>query len=259
MRRTVISFELSKILSLFLYPLSQGLLLLLLALLLVMFRRGRLAVVCVLVGTSWLYVCSTAMFADLLMASLERDHPPKAMSVTPQVGAIVLLGGAIRGDTHMGTLGDLNQQADRLVHAVALFKAGKAPWIVVSGGGRQNARTEAEIMRDLLEVMGVPRQAILLEDQSRDTYQNAVNTAELLHQLHIRKILLVTSAFHMRRTVGLFLAQDLEVIPAPTDYQRLVVPSVVPGWLPSVSSLGRTTHALHEYAGYWVYRYRGWL
>ena len=229
------------------------------SLLLVMFRRGRLAVVCVLLGTSWLYICSTSLFADMLMAGLERDYPPRAMSVTPEVGAIVLLGGAIRGDTHMGTLGDLNQQADRLVHAVALFKAGKAPWIVVSGGAQPSARSEAEIMRDLLEVMGVPRQAILLEDQSRDSYQNAVYTAELLHQLHIRKILLVTSAFHMPRTVGMFQAQDLDVIPAPTDYQRTVMPSVVPDWLPSVGSLGRTTHALHEYAGFWVYRYRGWI
>ena len=102
--------------------------------------------------------------------------------MSPEADAIVLLGGAIRGDTHMGTLGDLNQQADRLVHAVALYKAGKAPWLLVTGGAASRAPgARHEIMRDLLEVMGVPAGAILLEDKSRDTYQNAVYTAQMLN------------------------------------------------------------------------------
>jgi uncharacterized SAM-binding protein YcdF (DUF218 family) len=228
-------------------------------LILLLFRRRRMALSALALGLGWLYLSSTALFADYLMATLERDYPPTALSVTSQAGAIVLLGGATRGDTHMSSLGDLNQQADRLVHAVALYKAGKAPRILVTGGGQRGARPEAELMRDLLEVMGVPRKAILLERRSRDTYQNALNSAVLLNNLHIRKILLVTSAFHMRRSEALFALQGLEVIPAPTDYQRLVMPPVLPRWLPGVENLARTTIALHEHLGYWVYRYRGWL
>jgi uncharacterized SAM-binding protein YcdF (DUF218 family) len=234
-------------------------LLCLLALLLLLFRRSRSGSAALLLGVGWLYVCSTALVADYLMGTLERDYPPKALSVTAQAQAIVLLGGATRGDTHMSSLGDLNQQADRLVHAVALYKAGKAPLILVSGGGQAGARPEAELMRDLLVVMGVPAEAILLERQSRDSYQNSLYSAVLLNNLKIRKILLVTSAFHMRRSQGLFAAQGLEVIPAPTDYQRLVMPPVLPRWLPLVENLSRSTIALHEHLGYWVYRYRGWL
>jgi len=247
------------LLSLLLHPLTQALLLLALALLLLLLRRQRSAFCSLALGLGWLYLCSTAGFADYLMGTLEDDFPPRAMSATPEAGAIVVLGGAIRGDTHMGTLGDLNQQADRLVYAAALYKAGKAPRLLLTGGGADGTRSEAEIMRDLLQVMGVPARAMLLEDKSRDTHQNALYTAVMLNKLGIQRVLLVTSAFHMRRAEALFRGQGLEVIPAPTDYQRLVAPVSVPRWLPSVGDLWQSTNALHEILGFWVYRYRGWL
>lgn len=254
-----ITYESGKLLSLLLYPLSQALLLGLLGLLAILLRRPRPAFWIIAAATGWLYICSTALFADFLMGILERDYPPQALPLAARADAIVLLGGAIRGDTQPGTLGDLNQQADRLVHAAELYQAGRAPWLLVSGGGAEGVRTEAEIMSEILQVMGVPASAIVLEDKSRNTYQNAVLSAGILSARGMRRILLVTSAFHMRRSEALFAAQGLEVIPAPTDYQRLLAPAVVPGWLPSVSDLWQSTHALHELLGYWVYRLRGWV
>ena len=73
------------------------------------------------------------------------------------------------------------------------------------------------------------------------------------------RILLVTSAYHMRRALALFERQGLTVVPAPTDYQQLVAKPAVPGWLPTVGALHQTTDALHEIVGYWVYRWKGWL
>jgi uncharacterized SAM-binding protein YcdF (DUF218 family) len=246
-------------LSLLVYPLSQCLLLILLAMVILLFHRIRATQVTLLLAVSWLYVCSTALFADFLMGTLERDFRPRAMSVMGEADAIVVLGGATRGDTHMGTLPDLNQQADRLVHAAVLYKAGKAPLLVLSGGSSGHARPEAQLMRETLAVMGVPERAMLLEGASRDTHDNALYTAVVLNGKGVRKILLVTSAFHMRRAAALFEAQGFEVVPSPTDYQRLVAAPVLPRWLPSVDDLARTTIALREYAGFWVYRYRGWL
>lgn len=244
-------------LSLLVYPLSQALLLGFVSLCLWLLRCGRAGVVTLALALGWLYLCSTAFFADGLMASLERNYPPRALSATPMAEAIVLLGGATRGDTHMGTLGDLNQQADRLVHAAALYKAGRAPLIVLSGGGQPEGRPEAELMRDILLVMGIPDQAMVLERGSRNTHDNAVNSARLLEARGLRTILLVTSAFHMRRAEALFAAQGLQVTPAPTDYQRLVVEPVLPRWLPTVDNLARSTHAIHEHVGYRVYRLQG--
>jgi uncharacterized SAM-binding protein YcdF (DUF218 family) len=253
------AFTVSKLLSLLVYPLSLSLLLCVLALIFSRLRWARSSFYTLLLAAGWLYLCSTALFANFLMGTLERDFASRAMSVIAPADAIVLLGGAMRGDTHMGTLPDLNSHADRLVHAAALYKAGKAPVILLSGGGVAGARTEAQQMKDIMVVMGVPAQHLRLENASRDTHDNAVNTARLLKAKGMQRILLVTSAFHMRRSAALFAAQGLEVVPAPTDFQQPVAQQLLPAWLPVVSNLYQTTDALHEIVGYWVYRWRGWL
>jgi len=255
----MISITMTKALSLLVYPLSMSLLLCLLALVFFRLRWNRGSHYTLLLATAWLYLCSTALFADFLMNSLERGYRPRAISVIAPAEAIVLLGGAMRGDTHMGTLPDLNEQADRLLYAVALYKAGKAPLLLLTGGAPEGVRPEAVQMRDLLTIMGVPADRMVLEVQSRDTHDNAVYSAQILRERGIDRILLVTSAFHMRRAVALFEAQGIEVVPAPTDYQQVVGADPLPGWLPLVSNLSRSTHALHEMVGYQVYRWRGWL
>jgi uncharacterized SAM-binding protein YcdF (DUF218 family) len=255
----MISFAVSKILTLLIYPLSSCLLLGVLGLVLLRTRWSRTGISVILLAIAWLWLCSTAQFADYLMGTLERGIVPKAMTTIVPERAIVLLGGAMRGDAHSGTLPDLNEQADRLVYAVALFKAGKAPLMILTGGGPEGERTEAQQMRDLLEVMGIPYDRMVLENQSRDTHDNAVYTAKILKERGIKRVLLVTSAFHMRRSQALFEAQGIQVVPAPTDYQQLVGDDVVPGWLPMVSNLSRSTHALHEMIGYQIYHWRHWL
>lgn len=243
--------------SLLVLPLSQSLLLLLLALL--AWRWRRLAVGLVLIAFTWLYVTSTALFADLVMGPLEDAYRPKAMAVVPRADAIVVLGGATTGDMHFSRLGDLNQAADRLVHGLALYKAGKAPLILLSGGSQPGDRAESEIMYEHLELMGVPGRVMLRERASRDTRENATFSAAILKGKGVKTIHLVTSTFHMRRAVPLFQRQGFEVIPAPTDFQRLAGTPIVPRWLPTVADLERSTFALREYVGYWVYRYRGWI
>jgi len=255
----MISFTTSKYLTLLVYPLSLSLLLLLLALVCGLLRLARTRTFFLLLGFGWLYLCSTAPFADFLSGILEKGYVSRAMSVVEQADAIVLLGGATRGDTHMSTLADLNQRADRLVHAVALYKAGKAPVVLVSGGSATGARPEAKQIKDLLEIMGVPARRILLENVSRNTRENAQFSAQILKSRDIHRILLVTSAYHMRRARALFEAEGLSVIPAPTDFQRLVAQEIIPPWLPTASRLNQTTDALHELVGIAVYRMRGWL
>ena len=187
-------------------------------------RWQRLSFYTALLATGWLYLCSTALFADYLSGTLERGFVPRAMSVIAPADAIVLLGGAMRGDTHMGTLPDLNTHADRLVHAVALYKAGKAPVILLTGGGPPGARTEAQQMKDILAVMGVPGKQVLLENLSRDTHDNAVYCARILKAKGMQRILLVTSAYHMRRAVALFEAQDRN------GSHRTLSPRIASGW-----------------------------
>lgn len=257
------SFTAVKLLSMLVYPLGQIFILAVFALLMRLVGWSRSAFAAITLGVCWLYLCSTSQFADSLMAYLEQGYGSRPMSLVEEADAIVLLGGAMRGHTHLGSLPDMNQQADRLVHAVALFKAGKAPVIVVSGGSGYGDRPEAQQIHDILLVMGVPSSAIVLESGSYNTHDNAVYTAQLLHARGWENVLLVTSAFHMRRAMALFEAQGgLNVIAAPTDFQRRIAPpGALPDWLPlpGVSNLYRTTHALHEIIGFAMYRWRGWI
>lgn len=256
----MITFTVTKLLSLIIYPLGTSLLLGFLALVLSQLRWVRSSFYLLLLALGWLYLCSTGLFASYLIGTLERGFMPRAMPDIEPADAIVLLGGAMRGDTYLYTLPDLNQRADRLVYAVALYKAGKAPLVVLTGGGAiEGMRTEAEQMKDHLQVMGVSSEHILLERKSLNTYDNAVYSAQLLKARGMDRILLVTSAYHMRRAVPLFEARGLDVVPAPTDFQQPRTSQVLPGWMPTVGNLYQSTDALHEIVGYWVYRWRGWL
>ncbi len=247
------SYEVTKLLSLLVYPLSLSLGLFLLAALLRLFGATRIALSLSVIAFAWLYVTSTAYFADTLMASLESRYPPRAVSKTESAEAIVVLGGATNGATHGHRLGDMNAQGDRLLHAVALYKAGKAPRIVVSGGSRSWEAPESALMSEILQQMGVPEEAILEERVSRNTLENARNTHKLLEKEGIGSVLLVTSAFHMHRAETMFRLQGVSVVPSATDYQIVTSPPIVPKWLPTTADLQRSTFALKEYVGFYAY------
>lgn len=221
--------------------------------------RRRLAGASLALGLGWLYFCASPLTADYLMEVLERDYPPRAAASLPRAPAMVVLGGSTRGDASVEQGADLNGQADRLVFAADLYRQGKAPLVLVSGGSAGHQRPEAREMADILAVMGIPGRAMVLEELSRNTYENAYYGAQLLQQRGIERVLLVTSAFHMERARRAFAAQGIEVIPAATDYQRLTHDSLLPPVLPSLSAMGRTTYALREMAALIVYDWRGYF
>ncbi len=106
-----------------------------------LFHRIRATQLTLLLAVSWLYVCSTALFADFLMGTLEQDFRPQGHVGDGRGGCDR---GARRRHPRRYAYGvplpDLNQQADRLVYAAALYKAGKAPVIVLSGGQPRGMR-----------------------------------------------------------------------------------------------------------------------
>jgi len=252
-------YTLTKILSLLVYPLSLGVLVLALSIAAASVgRRGSSWVLAVL-ALGLLYFPSTEFGANALMEGLEGRHPAFLPEELPEADAIVLLGGATEGASRFGRGTDYNHAADRLLVAAELYFAGKAPVILVSGGALPPERTEAELMADTLKALRVPGNALLLETASLTTADNAVMSAELLAAAGHRHILLVTSGAHMRRALALFQAQDLQVTAVATDHQIPRYPSVVPGWLPQADHMARSTRAIHEWVGYWVYDLSGKL
>lgn len=260
-RGVPISFEFSKLLSLLAYPLTQVFLLQLGGLLALCIGRRRTGVSLVAASVGWLYLASTCWLGDRLMTSLEQRYPPVAVSALPEADVILLLGGGVHSKKSEDVLGNLNRWSDRLLFAAGLYHAGKAPVILISGGGPEGRATEAAMTGEILRVMQVPESAMLLEQTSRNTYDNAVFSEPMLTERGWDRILLVTSAFHMRRAVALFEARGVTVIPAPTDHHisDMLEERYWLDRLPSLSGLIVTHYAIHEFVGYLVYRWRGWL
>lgn len=258
---------LSKLLPLFVYPLGFACLCLAAALVI---RVPRVRQILVVVALGVLLVFSSQPVSNGLARSLEWQHIPEGE--LPNADAIVLLGGGTRAVMPPRTFAEVNEAGDRMVQAARLYHAGKAPLIVASGGFIEffgSTIPEAESMQALLELLGVPPEAILVEDRARNTYENALYVRELLEDAEASRILLVTSAMHMPRSLLIFQRQGFEVIPAPTDFlvtqtpPDLAVEVGIGGRLlqlmPSSEALEVSTRAIKEYIGMVIYRLRGWL
>ena len=252
--------SLSKILSLLIYPLSLSLLLLIAACLVRLTGAGRLANLLTVLATVWLYFCATEFGASQLLAPLEAAYPAFADEELPQADAIVVLGGGVSGETRYGLGGDLNQAADRLWRGAELYRAGKAPVMVLSGGAvLAGGLPEAALMAQKMRGLGLADTAWIEEPRSRTTRENAQYSRALLADRGVHHILLVTSASHMRRAAAVFTAQDFVVTAVATDHQQPLRVGPVPGWLPTLERLARSTRAIHEWVGYWVYAWLGYF
>lgn len=260
---------LSKLLPLFIYPLSLACLLLLALILLR--KRARLVLWLGLAAFLLLWLGGNRLASMALLRSLEWQYLPPA--APPAAEVIVLLGGGEEAAAPPQPLPGLNDAGDRALYAAWLYQQEAAPHILVSGGvvgvDGPASGSGAEAMAQLLGIMGVPQDAIWLEPHSRNTYENAVETKKLLDPQGIRRIILVTSALHMPRSQAIFAKQEFDVIPAPTDYHVTQAewdyywtpdPSIQAfNLFPSAEALDLTVRALKEYLGMAVYRLRGWL
>jgi len=228
------------------------------AVLLARWFAPRLVGVLASLALAWLWLWSTPAASTAFCAYLESQHPDVRVTLLPTAAAAVVLGGSVMPPESAAQSVDLSSAADRVWHAARLYKAGKAPLILLSGGSDPEVSTmsEAQAMQVFLRDLGVPDQAILLEQESRNTHENAVNSARLLHEHGINRILLVTSALHMERALMEFRAQGLEVIPAVTDREAGTPPPIPWRYLPDADSLSASARAFKELLGQWVVRMR---
>jgi uncharacterized SAM-binding protein YcdF (DUF218 family) len=250
---------LSKFVIWLLSPLGMAFCLAGLALVLAWRRRRRLRGSMALAALAfvWLWAWSMPMLSHWLGNSIEQRYPQVPIAALAKAPAIVVLGGAVSPPAIGGLEVDLHSGADRVWYVARLFHAGKAPLLILSGGSdlERHPYSEARAMAIFLTDLGVPAQAMALEEQSRNTRQNAAFSAALLRARGINRILLVTSALHMPRAMALFATQGLQVIPAPTDFEASQPPP--PGilaWLPDAGALDASGKAIKEIVGRWV----GW-
>lgn len=263
------SLSFAELLPLFLYPLNLSLTLAVLAALLWR-RQSRTALALLVTAISLLWMAAMPIVAGYLLASLEWRHLPVAMADIPATDAIVVLGGAALPPIPPRLAVELHDASDRVLHALRLYRADKAPVIIISGDAPgemsetprpgydpEPAIPAAEV---LLREWGVPAEAILAETASRSTRDNAMNIKRLANERGFQHLLLVTSALHMPRALAAFKATGLQAVPAPTDYHADYREGIEwRSFLPYSGSLAATTACLREYLSLLYYGWRGWL
>lgn len=256
------SFFLSKFLPLFIYPVGLVTVLLIFTLISLLRLNRRSAIIAVSAAIVILYMSSIPLLSGLLMRSLEYQNLPVTLPVSE---AIVVLGGGTLAQIPPRAWIEVSEAGDRIVYGSRLWLQKKAPLLILSGGRTsllgEGGRAEAEDMTEIAVALGVERSAIERDPNSLNTYENAVNVKKILQKLNLNKILLVTSAIHMPRSLAIFKKLGIEAIAAPTDFT--VVESTEPpnifSFLPNADALKNTTNALKEYVGLAIYKLYGWL
>ncbi len=243
----------AKIATAIISPLGSALILGICGLCLGLVGRRRLAFLCSFLALAWLWFWSLPVVGFWLSSQIAAPFPAQHPHQVPQAEAIVILGGGIIPADQHHLQPDLNKAADRIWYGAQLYHAGKAPLVVLSGGQNHavHSQSEAAAMQQLTQDLGVPTEATLLEEKSRNTQQNSHYTAQMLHQRGIKTILLVTSASHMKRSLQHFQRTGLDAIPAATDY-KLPYKNGWRNWIPDTDDLDDNAKMLKEYVGQWL-------
>lgn len=164
------------------------------------------------------YLFCTSFVSERIMGALESAYTPPE---NPTGDVIIMLGGGALPDTpDVGGSGTLcSSPANRLLTAVRLQRQLNVPILLSGGQVYSDSGPEAVIASRILRELGVPEDKIIVEGKSINTTQNAKFSAEIMRERGLSKPILVTSAFHMRRSVLNFEKNGVEVTPFPADYR----------------------------------------
>jgi uncharacterized SAM-binding protein YcdF (DUF218 family) len=196
------------------------------------------------------------MLSNWAMGQLEM--PPTLLSGDYSL-AIVLTGTTDPGVRIPGQT-QLTSGADRLTEALRLYHDKKIQKILITGGAASLSypdHHEGRETKKLMQALGVDTDHLILEDKAKNTHENAKLSRERLSGQE-EDILLITSAYHMRRAWACFQKEGLEVTPYPVDY-RYRADRGWRDWLPSVDALDQWETIIKEMVGLVVYRLMGYL
>ena len=196
----------------------------------------------------------------LMLHPLE-DHFQRPDPAPATIAGVIVLGGGFEGGVNLARGGyELNASGDRFVETAILARRYPDSRIVVTGGTGTlmlDGEGDADTAPRLLTALSVAPERLVLEGQSRNTYENALFTRQMLEPKPSEVWLLVTSAFHMPRSVGLFRKAGFDVVPWPSDYRT--AGTEAPGLAEdnAADSLGNLAIAIREWIGLVAYRLTG--
>ncbi|MGF6496005.1 uncharacterized SAM-binding protein YcdF (DUF218 family) [Luteibacter sp. 621] len=222
-------------------------------------RRRRAGGVFALLAFAWLFIAGCGPLTDALLDNLQSGFSPD-VTHWGQRNAIILLGaGTVRAGS--GSVEPSLYADGRILRSAELYRSCKATGadckVEVSGGdAMHNGHAEADTYAITLDRLGVPREDMILESRSMNTFQNAQNSKPLLDAYRADKIVLVSSAIHLKRASLYFAHFGIRAEAVRGDYVRARY-----DWLPGTENLFFADFALHEYVGVWRYHFynmMGW-
>ncbi|UDL90301.1 YdcF family protein [Mesorhizobium sp. PAMC28654] len=248
-------FYLSKIFWFFIQPLNLSIFLLLAGVIAATFGRRRLAVAGSVLAFMILALSTWTSLGALMLNPLEERFPRP--SLPEKVDGIVVLGGGFEGAINLVRGGyELNAGGDRMVETAVLARLFPEAKIVVSGGSGElilDGEGDATTAPRLLGALGVAADRLILENKSRNTYENAIFTRQMVAPKPGETWLLVTSAFHMPRAKALFDKAGFATVPWPVDYRTSGREGVGLFRDNAADSLQTTTMAIREWIGLFAY------
>ena len=223
-------------------------------------RSRWLAAGCLMIGAA-AFLASTPWIANRLLKRLERPvaiEDPQHCSRVPPDTVVVLAGGVDQLPRSMADFNVMNIQSRRRTErGVQYWREGSGRQVILTGGQlRYRSYSNADLMGEYAQWLGVPRESLRLERRSANTRENASNVAGMEPRVPPR-ISLVTSAMHMPRALMEFQAVGFDVCPLPADF-RSVSTRLPDSLVPTSNSLMKTEAALHEMLGNAFYRWQRW-
>lgn len=253
-------FTLSKIIDFILLPITWIIVLALITLISKKPNRRKKSLIILisilLIGTNPFIVNRIYMGYELPQSKIANHHKL----------AIILGGGMIRAKQEDPSRINISESADRFMQALLLFKKGKIDYILITGGNtsigqlRKDETNETEQVRLLLIQLGIPNQRIIIEKNAKNTHENAVNSKRIVDSLQIHEpVLLITSAFHMRRASACFRKESIQIVPYVVDNKKKDTEiGILDCIIPSERELYKLSYLIREIVGLGIYKLMGY-
>ncbi|MCL4385047.1 MAG: YdcF family protein [Cyanobacteria bacterium] len=244
-------FFIKKILEAVIFP--PGIIIIIFLLISFLGRKIRSVLGISLFSAFFVYFISIQPISGHLLKPLESAYPiPSPARLKHSDGIVILSAGAYNRQTLTG------DSDNRMLKGLELYRKYHIP-VIISGGKATSTFSDAKIIRNTLIKTGVLKNDIIIENKSNDTYENALFTLNICKTHNFKKIILVTSAYHMYRAVFLFKLVRInggfekeKIVPYPTDFKTNKNYNIY-SFFPDLGSLSLSNEAIHEYLGYLYY------
>ena len=203
-----------------------------------------------------LLLSSLPITAQFIWQDLEKHYPPKTLSEFGTYDAVVVLSGMLSPFEHSGTLHVEWGDPDRFFAGIDVLKSGKAPTLIFTRGKMpwSSLPAEGELLKAKAVELGINESQILLSNTVANTAEEAKAVAQLISANGIKRIVLITSSFHMPRAKLLFDKQGIDSVPFATDFQATGQTLSWLSFLTSASGFSRTSEGIREYIGRLYYK-----